>query len=111
MTLITDQPQPKPPLPSLTPEQDQAWKQTVELFRSKGITAQQVNATVLQTFPQAQGDGLLAAATRTMNTSVTYKSVLYMALGVVAFGVLLKAVGVAFNINIPLLHTATSEIE
>lgn len=93
-----------------TPDQHAQWATVCEELEAKGVTPSQVRAEVLKRTSSEQSTGLFGWASNTVNSPITWKGVLYFALGLIAFAGLLKLVGMAFNINIPLLHTATPTV-
>jgi len=88
----------------------QEWLEVQEQLIDKGYGPEDVQRELLKKNPKAEakaGSGLMASARTTLAKPVTWKHVVYMAVGIIGFIGLLKLVGMAFDVNIPMLHTAS----
>ena len=93
----------------MTPE-DQAWIDASQRLRDKGITPDQVMNEFFnsQTHARPQEGGWMSSAHTAMQEPVSWYSVLKVigiAIGVIG---LLKLVGMAFDIDIPILHKSST---
>ena len=88
------------------------WGNIVDNLRAKGVKPQDVEKLVLQKFPHAapeQGGGLFGGIRATMNQGVRVKHVLYAVGAVVGTVAILKLIGMAFDVDIPLIHSSAAE--
>lgn len=96
-----------PNVQPLTPEQVSQWDELATNLHERGIRFEEVNALLMKEYPSVRyEEGFWEAGGRVMNTHLQLKHVIYGFLGVAAFAGILKLIGMAFNINIPLLHKA-----
>lgn len=94
----------------ISKEEEAAWDDTVALLIAQGVKPEDVQNVVMEQQPHVQGRrgaGLMAAARYTLSQPITWADVLVAGLAVVGFIGLLKLIGMAFNVSIPLLHKAT----
>ncbi len=89
-------------------ETEKEWGMVVAELEAKGVTPADVRKEVLKASRKEAGGGLFGWAGEAVNSPITWKGVLYLALGVMVFAGLLKLVGMAFNVNIPIIHTASA---
>lgn len=89
-------------------ETEKEWGHVVAELEAKGITPADVRKEVLKASRKEAGGGLFGWASDAVQSPITWKGVLYLALGIMVFAGLLKLVGMAFGINIPLLHNASA---
>lgn len=86
---------------------EKEWGHVVAELEAKGVTPGDVRKEVLKASRKG-GEGIFGWASDAVNSPITWKGVLYLALGVMVFAGFLKLVGMAFGINIPLLHNASA---
>lgn len=90
--------------------EQQQWISVANKLSDLGFSAPEV----LQRLTQAQGSvqpdtgggGLLSAARSTLAKPVEWKDILWIVGGAIGIAAFLKLVGMAFEVSIPLIHTA-----
>lgn len=89
----------------MTQEENKAWADVVIELEAAGVRPSDVRKEILKR--KEKSEGLFGWAGDAVSQPITWKGVLMLALGVMLFAGLLKLIGMAFNVNVPLLHTAT----
>lgn len=89
-------------------ETEKEWGHVVAELEAKGITPADVRKEVLKASRAQSSGGIFGWAGEAVNSPITWRGILYLALGIMLFAGLLKLVGMAFNVNIPLLHSAST---
>ena len=91
----------------ISSQEGEAWLDVVEQLKQKGVSPGDVQKLILQHHPHANPtEGLIGAARATLNSSIKWKHLFYGVVAVVGVAVVLKLVGMAFDLNIPLIHSA-----
>jgi hypothetical protein len=97
----------------LDTEEQAAWLEVCDDLIDAGHTPQSVEKKLLRrtkhTAPD-EGGGMLGAAQKTLGQQVTWGSILYGFGIVLGFVGLLKLIGMAFDIDIPILHRSTATL-
>lgn len=92
----------------------QEWLDVQEKLVDMGYGPEDIERELLKKHPQAgkqagerSGAGLMASARTAWNAEIRLKHVVYGVIAIVGFLGMMKIIGMAFDVDIPLLHTAS----
>ncbi|MCA8938782.1 MAG: hypothetical protein KDB07_03175 [Planctomycetes bacterium] len=102
----------KQTIESLSADEKTAWAELVVELERKGVKPSEARQVMMKeassrgaarhSFFSAEGFG------QAVGSAVTWKQVLVIGLTVIGFVVVLKLIGMAFDVNVPLLHSASA---